>query len=102
AERARQAVAAQPFELAGGVRVALTCSVGFSAFPLCAALPRALDWHAAIDLADAALYEAKDTGRNAWVGLLDARAFGEDELRQDIRRPLEAWATSGRLTLLRS
>ena len=42
AERARQAVSAQPFELDGGLRLALTCSVGFSAFPLCAGLPRAL------------------------------------------------------------
>ena len=102
AERARQAVSVQPFELDGGLRLAQTCSVGFSAFPLCTRLPRALDWHAAIDLADAALYEAKDTGRNAWVGLLDAEAASEDELRQDIRRPLESWAASGRLTLLRS
>ncbi|MBV8034192.1 ligand-binding sensor domain-containing diguanylate cyclase [Roseateles sp.] len=102
AERARLAVSVQPFELAGGLRAALTCSVGFSAFPLCAALPRALDWRAAIDLADAALYEAKGNGRDAWVGLLDARADGEDALRQDLRRPLDAWAGSGRLTLLRS
>ncbi len=102
AERARQAVSAQAFELAGGLRVAQTCSVGFSAFPLCTRLPRALDWHAAIDLADAALYDAKETGRNAWVGMLDARADSENELRQDIRRPLDGWAASGRLTLLRS
>ena len=102
AERARQAIMAQPFELDGGLRLTLTCSVGFSAFPLCPKLPRALDWHAAIDLADAALYDAKDTGRNAWVGLLDAKADNEDELRQDIRRPLDSWAASGRLTLLRS
>jgi hypothetical protein len=51
---------------------------------------------------DAALYDAKEAGRNAWVGLLDARAASEEELRQDIRRPLDSWAASGRLTLLRS
>jgi len=102
AERARQAVAAQPFELDGGLRVAQTCSVGFSAYPLCAELPRALDWHAAIDLADAALYDAKEAGRNAWAGLLAARAADEAELCQDARRPLDAWVASGRLDLLRS
>lgn len=102
AERARNAVSNQPFVLDTGLRVAQTCSVGFSAFPLSTRMPRALDWHAAIDLADAALYEAKETGRNAWVGLLQAEAESENELRQDIRRPLEAWAASGRLTLLRS
>ena len=102
AERARQAVSAEPFELDGGLRVAQTCSVGFSAFPLCMRLPRALDWHIAIDLADAALYEAKESGRNAWVGLLEADADSEAALRQDVRRPLDAWAADGRLSLQRS
>ena len=99
AERARHAVGAQAFELEGGFRLTLSCSVGFSAFPLCPSLPGALDWHAAIDLADAALYEAKEVGRNAWVGLLEAEAASEDELRQDARRRLDEWAATGRLTL---
>ena len=102
AERARQAVSSEPFELDGGLRVAQTCSVGFSAFPLCTKLPRALDWHIAIDLADAALYEAKESGRDAWVGLLEAEAESEAALRQDVRRPLETWAAAGTLTLQRS
>jgi diguanylate cyclase (GGDEF)-like protein len=102
AERARQAVASEPFVLEGGVRLAQTCSVGFSAFPLCPQLPRALDWRSAIDLADAALYDAKEAGRNAWVGLVSAHASSEEELQRDVRRPLESWAARGRLTLLRS
>jgi diguanylate cyclase (GGDEF)-like protein len=99
AERARQAISSQPFTLDGGFLLALSCSVGFSAFPLCPQLPAALDWHAAIDLADAALYEAKEVGRNAWVGLLEAHAASEDELRQDARSRLDEWAATGRLVL---
>ncbi|PTT90814.1 hypothetical protein DBR42_05115, partial [Pelomonas sp. HMWF004] len=102
AERARQAVAAEVFVLEGGLRLAQTCSVGFSAFPLCPTLPNALDWRSAIDLADAALYEAKEAGRNAWVGLTDADADTADSLRQDVRRPLDSWAATGRLRLQRS
>ncbi|HEV6967409.1 diguanylate cyclase [Roseateles sp.] len=102
AERARHAVAAQPFDLEGGYRLALTCSVGFSAFPLCPARPAALDWHAAIDLADAALYEAKEVGRNAWIGLLEAEADSDEALRQDARRRLDEWVATGRLTLASS
>jgi len=102
AERARQAIAAQPFELDGGYRLSLTSSVGFSAFPLCTRLPAALDWHAAIDLADAALYEAKDMGRNAWIGLLEAEAATEAELREDSRRRLDDWAATGRVRLVTS
>jgi diguanylate cyclase (GGDEF)-like protein len=102
AERAREAVASEPFVLDGGLRVTQTCSVGFSAFPLCPALPHALDWRAAIDLADAALYEAKDAGRNAWCGLVTAQAGSTEELLRDIRTPLEAWAGRGRLQLVSS
>ena len=102
AERARQAIAAQPFEVEGDFRLALTCSVGFSAFPLCTRLPAALDWHAAIDLADAALYEAKDVGRNAWVGLVDAEAADAAQLLDDTRLRLDEWAATGRLKLATS
>lgn len=102
AERARQCIAGQPFDLGGGVQLSLTCSVGFTAFPLCADLPRALDWRAAVDLADTALYQAKKDGRDAWVGLLGASAASEAELRRDARQPLVDWAASGRLQLLHS
>ncbi|MDR7335046.1 two-component regulator propeller domain-containing protein [Roseateles asaccharophilus] len=102
AERARQAVSGEPFILENGLKLAQTCSVGFSAFPLCPQLPRALDWRSAIDLADAALYDAKESGRNAWVGLVSAQAGSDDELQRDVRRPLESWAARGRLKLVRS
>lgn len=99
AERARQAIVAQPFDLEGGFRLTLSCSVGFSAFPLSPRWPAALNWHIAIDLADAALYEAKDVGRNAWVGLLEAEADSEEQLRHDVRRRLDDWVGTGRLKL---
>jgi predicted signal transduction protein with EAL and GGDEF domain len=85
--------------LEGGFQLSLSCSIGFCAFPLCTQRPAALDWHAAIDLADAALYEAKDVGRNAWVGLLGAEAADEAELRQDARRRLDEWTATGRLAM---
>ncbi|CAM3934012.1 ligand-binding sensor domain-containing diguanylate cyclase [Roseateles saccharophilus] len=99
AERARHTVAAEPFVLADGTPLQCSCSVGFAAFPLCPALPRALDWRQVVDLADAALYAAKAADRNAWVGLLQARAQSEAELREDVRRDLADWAASGKLQL---
>ncbi len=102
AERARQAVAGEDFVLEDGQRLSMTCSVGFSAFPLAPQWPRALDWRAAIDLTDCALYAAKEAGRNAWVGLLKAEAPDEEQLRRDSRLALSEWAASGRLTLLKS
>jgi diguanylate cyclase (GGDEF)-like protein len=100
AERARLAISAVPFVFENGGSLQCSASVGFAAFPLWPAWPRALDWRQVVDLADAALYLAKGAGRNAWVGLLEASAGGETELREDARRELKDWAASGRLKML--
>jgi diguanylate cyclase (GGDEF)-like protein len=106
AERAREAVAGQPFTLGDGAPLSLSCSVGFAPFPLSTQWPRAFDWRQVIDLADAALYAAKTGGRDRWIGLLDARAdsaeaLRADALRADAQASLDDWAATGRLTLKR-
>jgi diguanylate cyclase (GGDEF)-like protein len=70
AERIRSFVAAHPYEIAPGLTITVTCSVGFAVFPIFADQPDALPWERAIELADECLYEAKRSGRNRWVGLL--------------------------------
>jgi len=69
AERLRAAVAGAPLRLPGGGSLALTVSVG-------AAVHRAPDepWEATLQRADAALYQAKQQGRNRCV--LDASTDG--------------------------
>ncbi len=68
AERIRAIVAGQPFDLPGA-RVTRTCCVGFAAFPFVPEDPEAVSWEQVVHLADHALYAAKRSGRNAWVGL---------------------------------
>lgn len=46
-----------------------TCSIGFAAYPFCTKAPTALSWSQVIDIADMALYAAKHSTRNAWVGV---------------------------------
>jgi diguanylate cyclase (GGDEF)-like protein len=70
AEKLRSAVAAHPFVLPDGTTIRRTCSIGFSAWPFSPAAPRALPLERVIDLADAALYTSKHSGRNAWTGVL--------------------------------
>jgi diguanylate cyclase (GGDEF)-like protein len=101
AERACLEVEALPFAIGTGLEVRLTCSIGFAAFPLAPQWPRALDWRQVVDLADAALYEAKRAGRNAWVGLLRAEAESEEQLREDAQRGLTTWMLGGRLQQVR-
>lgn len=66
AERIRDAVASAPFALDNGQSLEKTVSVGFASFPFLQADPGAAGWHQVIDLADRALYQAKQNGRNTW------------------------------------
>ena len=69
AERLRDRLSEQPYALGPGLpSTAVTASIGFVAYPPDPAHPSAWDWAALLQLADAALYAAKDQGRNGWVG----------------------------------
>jgi len=100
AERVRMAVAGEPFKLDDGNSLTATCSIGFAAFPLSPEHPRAFDWSATLSLADAALYEAKRTGRNTWCGLVGVRGLPEAALAAGKQRPRE-WLASGQLEVVR-
>ena len=63
AEKLRAAVAAHAFVLPDGTALQRTCSIGYASWP-----DGAITWEQAIDRADAALYAAKRSGRNACVG----------------------------------
>jgi len=103
AERIRRAVADRPFLLPDGQQLAKTCSVGFACFPLSAAQPKALDWSAVVDVADGALYEAKRSGRNRWVGITGAdAALDAAALQALLAQPPAQWLASHSLTVLRS
>ena len=87
AERARAAIAKHEFELPDGKHHRLTCSIGFAAFPLQTAHPRAAGWSDAVALADFALYAVKRGGRNAWAGLevTSTQELHSTELRAPLR-----------------
>ncbi|WP_313950738.1 two-component regulator propeller domain-containing protein [Accumulibacter sp.] len=100
AERARAAVADRPFELDDGSSLSKTCSIGFCCFPLSTQHPAALDWNAAVKIADAALYAVKNDGRNGWLGALSARGEAPAALLARSRRTLAEWARSGNLEVI--
>lgn len=99
AERVRHEVAGTSFDLGGGARLTRTCSIGFAAFPLAMSLPRAIDWTAAVALADRALYVAKRSGRDGWFGLVESRASDVDALRSCMGRSITTWVDEGDLTV---
>ena len=71
-ERIKQAVAVHRFDFGEGDTVRLSCSIGFAFFPFVSSTPELLSWEQVLDMADRALYRAKQTGRNRWVGVLSA------------------------------
>ncbi|HRD94200.1 MAG TPA: GGDEF domain-containing protein, partial [Accumulibacter sp.] len=97
---ARATVADQPFELDDGSLLAKTCSIGFCCFPLATQYPGALGWSAVVNIADAALYVVKSSGRNGWLGALDARSESAEALLGWSRRPLADWARAGDLNVV--
>ncbi|WP_418317948.1 two-component regulator propeller domain-containing protein [Piscinibacter sakaiensis] len=97
AERARAAIADEPFVLDDGIRLSKTCSVGFACFPLSEQQPLALDWETVIDIADACLYAVKRAGRNGWLGALRIRAGSAATAPKQARGPLVDWVRSGDL-----
>jgi diguanylate cyclase (GGDEF)-like protein len=68
AERIRSAVAQHVFEIGEGRVVRTTCSIGFACYPFFREQLDALSWEQVVSVADRALYVAKASGRNAWVG----------------------------------
>ncbi|HEY1089847.1 MAG TPA: GGDEF domain-containing protein, partial [Burkholderiaceae bacterium] len=99
AERVRAAIAGTPFVLADGRQTLQTCSIGYACLPLMPGTPRAQGWEAAVELADAALFDAKRAGRNTWVGA--TRLNNEQDAAALLRLPLRQWLASGYLNIER-
>lgn len=69
AERIRDKVESYEFKLESQKHITLSCSIGFACFPFLPQQPELVSWEQVIEVADVCLYAAKNTQRNAWVGI---------------------------------
>ena len=67
-ERIRTRVGQHQFEVGEDRVVRTSCSIGFASYPFFREQLDALSWEQVISVADRALYVAKASGRDAWVG----------------------------------
>jgi diguanylate cyclase (GGDEF)-like protein len=95
AERLRAAIAAGPFDLGESRFLERTCSIGFAAFPLRSGMPERPSWEAVVELADQALYVAKSSGRNGWLGVAGAQQATSDMLEAQLPQGLHSLVEQG-------
>lgn len=100
AERLRRDIAAQDFTDGRGGRIRLTCSIGFSLHPL-ARQADSGTFDATLELADLALYRAKQDGRNTCVGLIAPVLLPAEILRSPFAGQLDALIAADRLRWVR-
>ncbi len=99
ADRLRHAIESHRFDLDNGESVRLSCSIGFSFFPFMLHSPTMFSWEQVLDLADRALYRAKQSGRNRWVGVLESAAADPAIVMQRKDDDLDQLARDGILEL---
>jgi len=102
AERARAAIAEEPFVLPDGSALAKSCSIGYASFPPARRFPQALGWQEVVEIADAALYLVKNSGRNGWYGVTQVDVGDLEDLRLLMQQPLTAWDGCGCAMIQRS
>lgn len=99
AERIRSLVAEHSFDLGDGHAVRLSCSIGFAFFPFIPAAPRGVTWEQVVMIADRALYVAKSSGKNAWVGIFSTRKTPPGNIAPLINSRLEVFVLDGSIEL---
>lgn len=96
-ERIRKAVASHSFDIGRESPLRLTCSLGAAVFPFLPRWPEGLSWDKVVTLADACLYAAKHSGRNAWVGVLPTDLASIEDLTPQMAEHLPALLQQGKL-----
>jgi len=86
AERLRMEIEKKQFDTGDGITINVTCSIGFACYPFIRSQPDKVEWNDVVKIADMALYAAKNSGRNAWVGLFSTDKTKPGNLFQETEK----------------
>jgi diguanylate cyclase (GGDEF)-like protein len=92
-------VKGRTYPIGNGESLRLTCSVGFSAFPVLLGEPGAFGWEEVVEIADQCLYAAKRTGRDAFVGVYLEAAEVPADLAARLLPELPKLVSEGKVAL---
>ena len=102
ADRIIKLVEGFEFTVNADTSIRRTCSLGFSAFPFCMRSPDTFSWAESIVISDKALYAAKNSGRNTWVGLTCREDIDAMNLHNDIVNHTAEQIKSGNISVMTS
>jgi len=102
ARRIRQAFKRHVFDVSDDVKLQLTCSMGWACYPFIPADCGILGWEEVVGVADKALYAAKNSGRDSWVGVVSTAKTPEDYLYKLIRADVPGLLAAGELSVMAS
>jgi diguanylate cyclase (GGDEF)-like protein len=103
AEKIRATIAGHVFVLPDGGTLHKTVSIGFASFPFVPGLPTAVTLDTLQHIADCALYAAKRSWRDGWVGVesgVGAESHAVDDAVKDFLVNAEAAVAGGRFNVL--
>lgn len=92
-------VRSRVYAFGDGQDLRLTCSVGYSAFPVLLGEPGVFGWEEVVEIADQCLYAAKRTGRDAFVGVYVDSIQQDPDLVHRLLRELPELVTEGKVAL---
>lgn len=95
AERIRNSIAAQGFDIGLSQRMHLSCSIGYSMYPFSHHTPDSLGWEQVQLIADRALYHSKESGRNQWSAIVASEKKLPFGLLNDLTHNLEKMLEEG-------
>lgn len=102
AERIRSAIEASQVTINDHETLNVTCSLGFSEYPLAADGSDKLGWEEIVELADQALYYVKENGRNGWCIFRPKENLRPGTLRSELNMGMKDLVGSGHINVLSS